>query len=372
MRDKASEEIEEVELFLWNCQIQMLNSKYDFQIREVSRVEKEIWIEDTKTWIRILEHKIRREEQSKRERLIIENVERRYGMIEKIEKQMLNSILERPWKKINIDKVIVEQEGSTENNNLLVEATEVKDEVDRHFQQQFKRRKHLFENMSEEWEKEYQPKEWIKQIWYEGVMDQINEEEWSSSLSSAKENTAPEISGISYILIRKVGPKTTSVFLDLINDIIKTCEFLRKWKVGQIFPIPKMAEWDYALGSTRPIMLLETFRKTLVRIIQKRLSQILTQHKILKGYNFAGLPGESTSSPIYILNNLIEDVKQKNKEIWILLQDIKKAFDSVSLESIKRALRRIKIPESLVRFIIEIFNNRKVKVITAYGLTKGF
>jgi hypothetical protein len=69
------------------------------------------------------------------------------------------------------------------------------------------------------------------------------------------------------------------------------------------------------LASTWPIMLLETFRKLVVRIIQRRLSKVLVEKSILKGANFAGLPEESTAAPIHILNNVIEDAIQKNHEI---------------------------------------------------------
>ena len=39
---------------------------------------------------------------------------------------------------------------------------------------------------------------------------------------------------------------------------------------------------------------------------------------------------------------IIEEVKEKNKELWIMLQDMKKAFDSVSLNLLKLALQRIR------------------------------
>ena len=56
----------------------------------------------------------------------------------------------------------------------------------------------------------------------------------------------------------------------------------------------------------------------MVRVVNKRLSQILIEHNILEGPNYAGLLGDSTASPIHIMNNLLEDARQKNKEIWIL------------------------------------------------------
>ena len=93
---------------------------------------------------------------------------------------------------------------------------------------------------------------------------------------------------------------------------------------------------------------------------------------MLEGPNYAGLPGDSTSSPIHIMNNLLEDARQKNKEIWILFQDMKKAFDSVSLKMMEKALERIKVPNLLIKFLLNLYNKRKIKVYTEYGLTKEF
>jgi len=65
---------------------------------------------------------------------------------------------------------------------------------------------------------------------------------------------------------------------------------------------------------------------------------------------------------------IIEEAKEKNKEVWILLQDMKKAFDSVPLESLKLALQRIKIPENTIKYILNLFYKRQLRIITAYSL----
>ena len=124
--------------------------------------------------------------------------------------------------------------------------------------------------------------------------------------------------------------------------------------------------------NVKPIILLEAFRKTVVRVVNKRLSQILVEHNILEGPNYADLPGDSTASPVHIMNNLLEDARQKNKEIWIFFQDIKKAFDSVSLKMMKKTLERIKVPNLLIKFLLNLYNKRKIKVYTEYSLTKEF
>ena len=72
------------------------------------------------------------------------------------------------------------------------------------------------------------------------------------------------------------------------------------------------------------------------------------------------------------MNNLLEDARQKNKEIWIFFQDMKKAFDSVSLEMMKKVLERIKVSDSIIKFLLNLYNKRKIRVITEYSLTREF
>jgi hypothetical protein len=49
---------------------------------------------------------------------------------------------------------------------------------------------------------------------------------------------------------------------------------------------------------------------------------------------------------------------------------MKKAFDSVPLESLDWALKRVKIPHKTRKYISNLFCKRQLKIITAYGLTE--
>ena len=49
---------------------------------------------------------------------------------------------------------------------------------------------------------------------------------------------------------------------------------------------------------------------------------------------------------------------------------MKKAFNSVLLESLEWALRRVKVPQRTIKYIINLFCKCQLKVITAYGLTE--
>ena len=73
------------------------------------------------------------------------------------------------------------------------------------------------------------------------------------------------------------------------------------------------------------------------------LSNILQCYDVLKGLNFAALKGGFTASPIAFLNAIIEDVQESNKELWIVFQDMAKAFDSIDLNPLTYALKQIRL-----------------------------
>ena len=49
-----------------------------------------------------------------------------------------------------------------------------------------------------------------------------------------------------------------------------------------------------------------------------------------------------------------------------------KSFDSVSMYALELSMRRIKLPESLVTFIKQLYQDRKIRVITDEGSTDFF
>jgi len=56
-------------------------------------------------------------------------------------------------------------------------------------------------------------------------------------------------------------------------------------------------------------------RKAVMKIITNQLSKIMAKYSILKGNNFAGLPGRSTELPIKIMNMILENAKKHKKPV---------------------------------------------------------
>jgi len=201
-------------------------------------------------------------------------------------------------------------------------------------------------------------------------MDPISDDEFTSTLKDLPNGKASGISTISYEMLKNLNTKSKSILKEFLSLCLKKSSIPDSWKTSMIFPIPKSKDWECDLTNTRPIILLEVTRKLITKIITNRLSSICKKHNILTGPNYAGLPRESTQEPIHLLNNICEDAREKNKELWICLQDTAKAFDTVNLTMLNKAMERIKIPTKAIEFIINLFKNRILKVITDFGLTQ--
>src|ERR1043165_9139238 len=141
--------------------------------------------------------------------------------------------------------------------------------------------------MTEKWERIYRPRENIKEDWYTEVEKKIEEKEWEEILRELKTGTAPGISGISYILIKRAEKKTQEVFRRFADLCLERGEIPIKWKIAQVYPIQKDIEWGYSLNNIRPIALIEIFRKVVTKVVTKRLSRIFVEKEILKGPNYA-------------------------------------------------------------------------------------
>src|SRR2546421_12206470 len=106
----------------------------------------------------------------------------------------------------------------------------------------------------------------------------------------------------------------------------------------------------------------------MTKIMTNRLVMILSKHKILKGNNYAGLPGNSCHTSIYALELIIHDSNALNKPLFIFLQDISKAFDSINTNMLNLTIQRLRIPQGFIKLVLNLFTNRSNRVITANGL----
>ncbi|GET56608.1 reverse transcriptase family protein [Rhizophagus irregularis DAOM 181602=DAOM 197198] len=371
MRKLYKNELKGVELRNASKGIKSFNQCYGTNIAEITEdTDWHTWKCETRNWLKIVRRIIKIKDKAIKEASIKKRIEERNSMITKDQRKMINSILDKTYSKINLDRIRILTD--TQEEILLNSKEEVHTEAINAYSSLFRSRNHKFENLPEQWKEIYELRKDINPEIYEHLNDIPTEQEWYEMLETMNDKSAPGISNISYKLIKKAGAKAN----DLFRQYTGLCYLLQnipmKWKISQLYPIPKTYDWDFNLARTRPILLIECLRKCAVKITTKRLENILSKHEILKGPNYAGLPGESTSAPLSIINGILEDAREENKTVWIVAQDMAKAFDSVGMVPLQKALERIRLPPSTINFIINIYKNCKIKIITAYGVTDTF
>ena len=126
-----------------------------------------------------------------------------------------------------------------------------------------------------------------------------------------------------------------------MNACLKLKTIPNGWKKSRIYPIAKKETFSGSLEETRPITLTEHGRKILTKIVTKRLSKRLERYPILNENNHVALPNTSTEIPIVTTMHMMEDAHTNDKEMWILCQDISKAYDSIHIPMLKKALRLV-------------------------------
>ena len=118
--------------------------------------------------------------------------------------------------------------------------------------------------------------------------------------------------------------------------------------------------------------MLKHAKKLYTKLLTNRLNYIFTHHKILSPFNYIALPGNSTAIPIHILNNIIEEASCNSKQLWLLSQNMSKAYDSVNSTLFTKSLLRLNMPPNLINILTNLLSNRHNRVITNLGLTNSY
>jgi hypothetical protein len=246
---------------------------------------------------------------------------------------MINNILNRPKRSITMTRII----NQAEEPEVITNPEEIKNIARKHFQNWTAKTKEIV--IPQEWQQEYTPKDTISKIWYDKTTSPFTDQEIKEVINKANSKSAAGPSGIPYIAYKQLKTETITYITALFNTILETEVIPIEWLKGTIYPIPKTADWENDINITRPITLLETIKKIFTKCITNRLAKVMTEHEILCPYNWAALPQNNTALPITITNCAIEDARQNQQELWILFQDMSKAYDTVDIGLLTTALQ---------------------------------
>ncbi len=101
-----------------------------------------------------------------------------------------------------------------------------------------------------------------------------------------------------------------------------------------------------------------------------RLQKILISNQPIEQAGF--WKSFSTMDHLHSINQIIEKCMERQVELQIAMIDYNKAFDSLSLRFMLKALKNQGIPNKLIMIVNEMYSGLKVKIITdKEGRNKG-
>ena len=97
--------------------------------------------------------------------------------------------------------------------------------------------------------------------------------------------------------------------------------------------------------------MLEHAFKLYGKVLDGRLREVVNIDKMPHHL----MPGRGTVYAVFVLRRLSEKIRAKNK-LFFIFSDLEKAFDRVSMEVIRFALRCKGVPEYLVNRVMSLYN----------------
>jgi len=128
-----------------------------------------------------------------------------------------------------------------------------------------------------------------------------------------------------------------------------------------VWPIAKKLNYSEHLDQIQPITLIDYLRKIFIKLFTQKSTKSLLKYDILAILAFANnvaLLFTSTILPIQQLQHIQEDTRLNNKELWIILQDMFKAYNTVHLFFLKQVLECIKLFIAIINLLINFFTKR--------------
>lgn len=263
---------------------------------------------------------------------------------------------------------------SSSSGDWLFEPSSIKEELGHQGASLF--RAHPDVNLDEipdDWSSFFRPKDSIDPALTEPIFREITLLEIETALSTMGKDKAPGPDGFTIRTLILGGRPLAKALHLLFKSVMQHSVFPQRWCECNLFMLPKNSEpFSGNINSRRPITLLNTMYKVLMRILIQRTSMIIADNQFLTGASTSVLPRTSVSSSVQALNLLLLDSAHHKRPLYLFLEDKSRAFDSISFPHIALSMRRLRIPEKFVSLYQMFLHTRTAKIISPYGLSNSF
>ena len=186
----------------------------------------------------------------------------------------------------------------------------------------------------------------------------VTREMAEKSISKMKLGKAPGPSGVVTEMLKASSYVCNEMIADLTNSIIRDNTMPSEWNDSIIISLYKGKGETLDRGNYRGLKLTEHILKVMERITEDFIRNIVNIDDI----QFGIMPGGGTTDAIFIVRQIQEAYIRKNRNLFFAFVDLEKAFDRVPGKVLWWALRKVGIPEWIVRMIQVMHQNARSQV----------
>ena len=199
-----------------------------------------------------------------------------------------------------------------------------------------------------------------------GLDDAPNMEELMAAVRSLNCGTAGGQSGIVPEMILCGSAALHRRIHDLICKVWHDGVVVAEWHDAEIVPIPKKGDLS-SCDNWRGISLRDVVGKLFARILQDRLQDVTED--ILPDSQCGFRKGRGCVDMMFVARQLAEKAVEHNSELYVLLVDLRKAYDSIPRAALWLVLERVEIPPLMLRLIRSLHEGMEARVRVSSSLT---
>src|ERR1700710_2689511 len=155
-----------------------------------------------------------------------------------------------------------------------------------------------------------------------------------------------------------------NTFFNIYSILIDQGYHPKVWKQATGFILKKPKKPDYSLPKAyRVIALLNCLGKVSERILARRLSYLAETMNLLYILQIGSRLYKSAIDATLLLKNEVEINKTNKLKTTTLFLDIKGAFDHVSKNRLIEVLVNLKLPISLIKWVLSFMNDRILRLV---------
>ena len=147
----------------------------------------------------------------------------------------------------------------------------------------------------------------------------------------------------------------------IINLSLETAVVPNEWKVSKVIPLYKCGSLA-KIYNYRPISILPTVSKILLKIVHKQLMAHMEHHSLLFKNQFGFRPNRSTELAVTYFTDFIRKEADNGKATGAVFIDLSKAFDTISHSVLLSKLSRYGVYDMELQWFTDYLYLRKQMV----------